>query len=278
MRPSIRLIRSSAVFGFFAMAWLSVPSQAQMAVSGLQHVRWPLLDMVMFPDSSAGVWLLVAPNPATKQWEHETPVVSLAVEVIQWVTIARGLMRPDQSLMPNAMDRLTPRLRGSGGPAFTLLAENRAKAGTDQAYVLVVSDARSHTQWKTFASSVQVDSMLSSLQSAAMESRLHFTSEDPGVAIEEDSVDTPVRVVAISTPEYPRELASKRRVGRVWMMYVVGPDGRAVERSFRPLLSDDPLFTRAALEALRHAKYKPALRNGKPVAQRVFQVITFRMY
>jgi hypothetical protein len=264
------------------MLFFSAPVEAQTAPPELRHVRWPLLDIVILPDSSAGVWLLVAPNSGTKQWEAEIPVVSLAIDpvlALQWATLARGLTGADSNNpMPNAVDRLTPPLRAKRGPQFVVLAQNRRKTAPEEALVLVVSDARAHTQWKTFASPAQVDALLDALQGAAMESRLWFAPGDlTGAASSEDSADTPVRVVAIPRPDYPLELSFKGRIGRVWMMYVVGADGRAEPGSFRPLLADDPLFTRAAIAALADGKYEPARLNGHPVPQRVFQVITFRL-
>jgi hypothetical protein len=261
-----------------ALLLWSAPGEAQTASPELRHVRWPLLDIVILPDSSAGVWLMVAPSPATKEWEGGAPVVSMAIDpvvALQWATLARGLTGANSSdLMPNAVDRLTPPLRDRRGPEFLVLANNRRKTTPEEALVLVVSDSRSHTRWKTFASPAQVDTLLNALEITARQSRVSFV---PGAADGEDSVDTPVHVVAIPRPKYPPKLLSKVRVGRVWMMYVVGADGRAEPASFRPLLADDPSFVRAAIVALVHAKYQPARVDGHPVPQRVFQVVTFRM-
>jgi hypothetical protein len=277
-----RLWAGSAKACLLATLSWSAPGEAQTALPDLQHVRWPLLDMVIFPDSSAGVLLLVAPNPATREWEAGIPVVSLGLDpvvALQWATLARGLTGPDSSRpMPNAVDRPTPPLKSNHGPQFVVLAKNRRKTTPQQAFVLVVSDSESHTQWKTFASPAQVDALLSALESAAMQSRVRFAQGDRAdIADAEDSVDTPVHVVAIPRPKYPPQLSSRGLIGRVWMMYVVGANGRAEPGSFRPLLADDPLFTRAAIEALVHGKYHPARLNGQPVPRRVFQVITFRM-
>lgn len=232
----------------------------------VRHVRWPLLDMVILPDSSSGVWLLVGPNPATQDWETGSQLVSLATDAVlalQWVTVARG---------PGAV---TPPLRARRGAAFVVLARNSSEATPAETFILAVSDSNSHTAWKAYASSAQVDTLLNNLEAVALQARTIGSPPDSAAA-EGDSVDVPVRIVAIPEPEYPRDLASKRRIGRVWMTYVVGADGRAVEGSFRPLLSDDFLFTRAAVQALLRGKYRPARLHGHPVRQRVFQVITFR--
>jgi hypothetical protein len=277
-----RLWAGCAKAWVLAMLVLPGPGEAQTAPPGLQHVRWPLLDIVIFPDSSAGVLLLVAPNPATKEWEATIPVVSLGLDpvvALQWATLARGFTEADSSHpMQNTVDHITPPLRSKHGPEFLVLANTRRKPTPQNALVFVVSDSGSHTHWKTFASPAQVDTLLSALESTARESLVRFASGDPARAADaEDSVDTPVHVVAIPRPKYPPELMMKGRVGRVWMMYIVGADGRAEPGSFRPLLADDPRFTRSAIVALVHAKYQPARLNGHPVPRRVFQVVTFRM-
>lgn len=265
---------------FLAVVLLSGRAEAQIASPELRHVSWPLLDMVVLPDYSNGVWLLLDPTPATREWAAGTSLVSLTLDpvlTLQWVTFARGLTGAEGGHpTPNAIRRLTPPLRAKRGPQFVVLAENTAKAPPQESFVLVVSDSDSHTRWKTFAPSAQVDTLLSALEAVAMKSRMMAAPPDT-IPDAEGPVDTPVSIVTIPEPEYPRELASQGRIGRVWTTYVVGVDGRAEEGSFRTLLSDDPRFTRAGIQALLRGKYKPARLKGHPVRQRVFQVIKFRL-
>src|SRR5689334_3581701 len=49
------------------LVFRSAGLEAQTDVPGLHHLRWQLLDIVILPDSSFGVWLLVAPNPRAVQ-------------------------------------------------------------------------------------------------------------------------------------------------------------------------------------------------------------------
>jgi hypothetical protein len=267
---------------FVPMLFMSVPGMAQSAdPDELRHVRWPLLDMVIVSDSSACVWLMVAPNPATKEWEAGTPLISLTldpVQALQWATFARGLMgNEDSHGMPNAVDRRTPFLRTKHGPAFLVLVRNRRNRRLEETFLLAVSDSASNTRWKTFASPGQVDTLLIALEHTATRSWAMAPASDSSSPAEPEDVEIPVRILSIPRLKYPPQLSSKGRIGRVWMTYWVGINGRAEEGSLRPLLSDDPLFTRAAIEALRHGKYQPARRRGQPVRHRVFQVVTFRM-
>jgi hypothetical protein len=127
----------------------SVPSQAQSGAPGVRHVRWPLLDVVMLPDSSAGLWLLVAPNLTTVQWDAGTPLVSLGVDPIlalQWATAARRIIATPADNESQTTLRLTPPLKDTRGPEYLLLARNPRKSAPKDAFVFLVSDSASHTQ------------------------------------------------------------------------------------------------------------------------------------
>ena len=88
--------------------------------------------------------------------------------------------------------------------------------------------------------------------------------------------DTPVRVVSQRAPSYPYRLAGQGRIGRVWVTYVVGADGRPYQESFvRPSLGRLLVYHRRG-EALRRSRFEPARADGEPVRQRVFQAVKFR--
>jgi hypothetical protein len=266
------------IFAFLLAALLpSANAEAQSRGPELQQVRWPLLDVVMVPDT-AGLWFMAAPNPATRQWESESHLIRFGIDpvlALQWVTVARSLTSPERASPSREPPRVTPPLRAKRGPAFVLLATNSKKASAKDRFVFLVSDSGSHTHWKSFASSAEVNALLAALEHTAIVTRegTHavgwntFADEDP---------DTPVSIVSQPRPIYPAALASRGRVGRVWMTYVVGADGRPDQESFLPLLSDDSLFTKAAIQALLRSRFRAAHSAGQPVAQRVFQVIMFR--
>jgi hypothetical protein len=221
--------------------------------------------MVTLPDST-GIWLLVAPTPGTTQWKSGSHLVCLGVEpvlLLQWVTLARKLLAGEVPV--------TPKLSGSEPTRFIMLGKNPRNAGPQEEFALAAIDSVSETRWMTFASKPQVDTLLTALERTAIAGRAVFNAA-------ETEPDTPVGVVSIPRPVYPGALAAARGVGRVWMQFVVGPDGRAREQSFRPLLTDDPRFTSAAIYALRRGRFKPATREGRPASQRVFQVIEFRSH
>jgi hypothetical protein len=251
-------------------------AEAQAGSPELRHLRWPLLDIVTVPDS-AELWFMAAPTPATTKWESGSNLVSLGIDpvlALQWVTVARKLVSDEARLAAGQPVHVTPPLRARRGPPFVVLATNPKKPSARTEFVLLVSDSAKDVNWKSFASAAQVSELLIALEATARDSRegthaawMTFADEDP---------DTPVSAVSQPRPAYPGGLALRNRVGRVWMSYVVTAGGRADPATFFPLLSDDSLFTEAAIQALLRSRYRPAVLHGQPVPQRVFQVILFR--
>jgi Gram-negative bacterial TonB protein C-terminal len=259
-----------AKLGLLASLLMPTRAAAQSEVPGIRHVHWPLIDLVTLPDSTIGIWLLVAPSKGTVQWHGGASVVSLAVEpvlTLQWVMVGRKLL---QDTGQAGRISMTPPLRSSCGPGFLLLARNPDKAPPEQAFILLVSDSLSRASWKTFASAGQIDSLLESVEQTA------WDQEKWRPTSRSDSADTPVEIISQPTPRYPEKLTLSGREARVWTSYVVDSTGRPDRASFRVLLSDGQQFTEETIAALSRSKFKPASFRGRPVRQRVFQVISFR--
>lgn len=247
-------------------------AEAQVG-SPVRQVRWPLLDIVMVPDS-AGLWFMAAPTPSATLWESGSHLVKFKVDpvlALQWVTVARKLAL----VSPAEPAQFTPPLTAKRGPALALLGTNPKKPSAKTKFVLLVSDSATDTRWKSFASSAQVDDFLNALEATARDSREGSRGALWNTLADREP-DTPVSVVSQPIPAYPGRLASGGRIGRVWMAFVVSAGGRAEPGSFFTLLSDDSLFTKAATRALLRGRYRPAVTDGQAVPQRVFQVILFR--
>jgi protein TonB len=82
--------------------------------------------------------------------------------------------------------------------------------------------------------------------------------------------------VAISqpTPIYPRDSLRRGIGGTVRVQATVSPDG-SVERMEVAASSGDRNLDRAAMEAVRRWRFKPALRNGQPVSATVLIPLDF---
>ena len=80
-----------------------------------------------------------------------------------------------------------------------------------------------------------------------------------------------------AAPAYPPDLIQKGVEGMVQAIYVVDTTGRVDTASVEVVLSDDPKFTQSVREALDHMRFRPALRGGRPVRQRVQQKFRFEI-
>ncbi|MFL5519259.1 MAG: energy transducer TonB [Gemmatimonadales bacterium] len=80
-----------------------------------------------------------------------------------------------------------------------------------------------------------------------------------------------------AAPAYPPDLIAKGVEGMVQAMYVVDTTGQVDTTSIEVVTSDNPQFTRSVREALDHMRFRPALRGGRPVRQRVQQKFRFEI-
>jgi len=79
--------------------------------------------------------------------------------------------------------------------------------------------------------------------------------------------DTPPRVLEGNRPEYPEAEADRREKGYVVIICTIGVDGHA--RDYGIELMTNPAFAYEAVRAIDKWKWAPALKNGRPVAQKV---------
>jgi TonB family protein len=242
-------------------------------------VRWPLLDIVVVPDSG-GLWMMAGPNPWTTQWESGSQLVQLRIDplvALQWTSVAEKFLAANvQRATGKQPASWTPALPDRSGPEIAVLGTNPKSRSAEDRFVLFVSDSVRDIRWKAFVSSSYVEEFVKALAETARDSREGAHTAVRWNTPADEEVDTPVRVVSQPRPAFPQRLASRGRVGRVWVSYIVNPDGRVDQESFFPLLSDDSLFTEAAIAALRRSRFRSAITDGEPVPQRVFQAIHFR--
>jgi TonB family protein len=78
-----------------------------------------------------------------------------------------------------------------------------------------------------------------------------------------DEISFPERLVTVAA-EYPIEARKHRIQGKVILQAVVGTDGRVSQASI--FSSSDPIFNDPAMEALSQYLYRPARRDGQPIA------------
>ena len=292
---SLRL--ASYVTAWVALGVAAGPSHAQTPPSrqasydstakvprpaAFRRVSWRLLDIVTLPDPCTGFRLIVAPAPRTTAWRERHPVVQFGldpVQALQWAGLARGFAQSDTMgpAKSKAPVRYLPAIRPPRGHRVLLVADYGTRAKPDRRFVLVVSDSSQKVDYKTFASAAQLEDLAQAVEASAELGRQHAQPNDTTVALTDDTpwMDTPVGLGHIGQLHYPTELMMQRRIGRVWIQYVVNAEGRVEEGSFQTLLSDDERFTDSVVRLLREATFRPATSRGVPVRQRVFQVFDF---
>jgi TonB family protein len=90
-----------------------------------------------------------------------------------------------------------------------------------------------------------------------------------------EPVDSPVVVIHIADPYYSEEARKAKYQGTVLLRYVVDVDGKpkniVVERSLGLGLDEK------AIEAMRKWRFKPAMKNGKPVRMKAVTEMKFRL-
>ncbi len=89
-------------------------------------------------------------------------------------------------------------------------------------------------------------------------------------------VDSVARVLVMPQPEYPDSLYRARVPGAVVAEFIVDASGKIVLESIGVVSSSHERFGNAVRFALREATFRPALRNGHPVAQVVQLPVTFK--
>jgi TonB family protein len=94
----------------------------------------------------------------------------------------------------------------------------------------------------------------------------------PGPPAPEMSFDTPPRALHTVRPEYPREAFEKRIEGTVLIEALVDSDG-VIARC--RVIQSVPGLDAAALAAARQWRFRPAVKDGKPVATIIHMPVQF---
>jgi len=99
---------------------------------------------------------------------------------------------------------------------------------------------------------------------------VHFT----GAYLTPDQVDSPPVVIDQVPPDYPAAMRRNNLDGKVLVALIVLPNGKPDQVQL--IEATHPLFADAAVEAVRHWRFKPALKNGVAVAAQMQLPLEFR--
>jgi TonB family protein len=102
------------------------------------------------------------------------------------------------------------------------------------------------------------------------------TADSARVRFSTEEVDQLPELRGTMKPLYPGRLKHAGISGSVQVEYVILPNGRADSASLLVIDSTEPEFTTSVIKALLGASFKPARRQGRPVAVLVQQTIRFQ--
>lgn len=105
---------------------------------------------------------------------------------------------------------------------------------------------------------------------AAAKMQLHDT---PSAPVERSAFDTPPKPLDIVAPEYPAAMKLQGETGHVAVAFTIDVKGRVHDVQVRD--ATNAAFENAAVAAVRKWRFKPALRDGKPVEVRIAQQLKF---
>jgi TonB family protein len=90
------------------------------------------------------------------------------------------------------------------------------------------------------------------------------------------SGDTPPRAITFANPEYSEEARRKKVEGIVLVSALVNEEGNPIDLRVEKSLGYG--LDEKALDCFSQYRFKPAMRDGQPVAQRITIEINFRLY
>ncbi len=92
---------------------------------------------------------------------------------------------------------------------------------------------------------------------------------------EKAKVDVMPETVKKVMPNYPGAALKNKVQGKVFLNVLIDVKGRVEEAEVSK--TDDPIFNEAAITSVKRWTFKPALKNGKPVATWVTIPVQFKL-
>jgi TonB family protein len=85
---------------------------------------------------------------------------------------------------------------------------------------------------------------------------------------------TPPQLIKQATPDYPEDARQQRVQGRVVLELKIREDGHADELR---AVDGNPVFYKSAMNCVKKWKFKPAMKDGNPVAVKINVEINYRL-
>ena len=269
---------------------LAVPglSDAQTQADLPARVAWPLIEFLVFGDSTHGLQLLASPSLKSAQGRSASQALAITLRPLPTRVWAAGVAAVVESIARLPQRDRTPfatlALTGNLGRAW-LRVSLGSEESADTPFDMELSDstgvpgASEPAAWTVAASATDILALLTVLDAVAGRSAFDSAAAagDSSPVYLAEQLDTLPQPGGDPQLEYPPEARSDGREGRVWMEYVVDTSGAILAETVRVLMSDGDEFSRAVLAAVPKIHYAPGRRRGAPVRTLVWAPVTFQL-
>ncbi len=239
----------------------------------ISRLAWGTLDILILADTLTGLRIWAIPRNEIRDISGRFD----PIEVRQWLDLARTVVA--QPAVPDTGAYLfTPPLISRDSAMVVLYRERSGEAWSRRSFLLFTGTGQKD-RFTVPLEPRYLEEFLSAVSVQAAASRLVPDRDTTAVpqyctTCAQDTASAP-RMLKAGRRRYPPALQARGMEGRVWATFVITPTGLMDPESFRVLLSDHPLFAKAAWEMLRESTFRPWLKDGVPTAVEVFQKVNF---
>jgi len=243
----------------------------------ITRLNWGPVNVLVQADTVNGLLVWAETSPIAYQGLQQSFAASFTPESLDsWVNLAHLVVTTTTRPTDSATALATPPLIARDGSHLYVFRRQK-KSRWESRVEIVLSDPAAQHPWRIDADRDNAAAFLETLWLQGGRSRQRLESSVVRDANPLDPSKCPQVVPGTLVLRYPELLQSRREMGEVWMSYVIQKDGMPDTASFRVMLSDEPEFAIAAIEALRRARFQPAKVGGVPIATRVHQRFIFHI-
>jgi hypothetical protein len=269
------LRRPVALLAFALAAWQqSAIAQTWAVDPAVERIAWGPVNVLVRADSCNGVHLWAQSSKLGYTGSPIAYVAAFDPDLLNpWLDRANFVLTFQSPPAGDSVLALqTPPLIAFDSSRLVLGRRSHKGKWAKQVTLLFLDPAGAHP-WSIETTLDEADDFLQVLWAQGLRSGVCPDTTSP---LEANPIAEGTCPVPLGNPHplFPEHLVGLS--GEVWMTFVVQADGRPDPTSFRAVLFDNSAFADAAFEALRHARYRPATRLGKPVPMRVATRVTFK--
>ena len=244
---------------------------------GTAEFRWTFVNVLVVPDTTAGVEVVFVVTPGALLDEDSLPYLYYRHtfqpdDAVAWATSAESL------LTSGAIDKSSRPVTLVGRDSSILMVAWESSERVHRKTSLISYPRPNPKEEKPLDVRLDSADAVAFLDSVRVKSGLsrvspHAPPPDPTV-VPADAVGEKPSVISFPSLEYPESLREAAVQGTVVVQAIVDTSGDVEVPTLKVLSSSDPQFSDAALKAVRRTQFRPGRINGRPV--RVLVQLPFR--